>query len=276
MKSPAFSSGGRTSSALARAAFSPPSAASRSRIWAATSLSGLREAGRISSACTAWKPNGVRTGSALISPFFSAKSACSNWGTMSPLLTQPRSPPLSLEPGSSDISRASLPRSSPALARLIASATFARARSSASLPPVSPTRISRCTAVHLGRRLELLDVLGVVLLDLGVADLRRHVLGHDRHVLDLPALGLLELVGVALEVLGHLVGAGGGRGRPAAPARPSPSPRALLLGASPTPARPRGRSRRMPPTTRRWTLRMVRKRRSSCSASTPRTWRKRR
>ncbi len=59
---------------------------------------------------------------------------------MSPCLTQSRSPPRSLEPGSSETSRASLAKSSPAFARRMTSAILARALSSASLPPVSPTR----------------------------------------------------------------------------------------------------------------------------------------
>src|SRR2546426_341655 len=113
----------------------------------------------------AWYPNGVRTGSGDTSPFFSSKTACSKAGTISPLPTSPRSPPLSFVPGSSDTSRASLAKSSPALARRMTSAIFAFALSSASLPPVSL----------------LFALLHVGLLDLGVRDL--HAAAH--RVLDL-------------------------------------------------------------------------------------------
>ena len=140
MKSFAARSGTRSSSALALAARSPASADSRLLICGATSFTGLRPPSWISIALIAWKPNGVRTGSGDISPFFNAKSACSNCGTISPLPTRPRSPPRGAVAGSSEISCASLPKSAPAFARRMTSAILARALSSPSLPPVSGTR----------------------------------------------------------------------------------------------------------------------------------------
>src|SRR5207248_2738236 len=75
----------RTSSAFAFAARSAASALRRSRICAATSLSGVFPPGCTSVTLIAWKPKGVRTGSAEISPGFIANAACSNCGTISPL-----------------------------------------------------------------------------------------------------------------------------------------------------------------------------------------------
>src|SRR5262249_50545098 len=56
--------------------------------------------------------------------------------------TKPRSPPCTALALSSATSRASLPKSSPARARLITSATLAFAALSASLPPTGGTRTS--------------------------------------------------------------------------------------------------------------------------------------
>src|SRR5439155_1698200 len=132
----------------ARRLLCPPrgSAWSLSRIGAAASFSGFLPPARTSSTLTAWKPKGVRTGSGEISPFFNAKRPCSNCGTISPGRTQPRSPPFGAEPGSSEASRASLAKSSPAFARRMTSVILALALSSPSLPPVSGTRASTCAA----------------------------------------------------------------------------------------------------------------------------------
>ena len=142
MKSFAAKSFGRISSARAVITFSAASASSLARICAATSFSGFLPASRTSRTLIAWKPNDVRTGSGEIAPFFNAKSACSNGGTISPRRTQPRSPPFGAEPGSSELSLASLAKSPPAFARRMTSATLARALSSPSLPPASGTRTS--------------------------------------------------------------------------------------------------------------------------------------
>src|SRR2546428_32992 len=144
VKSFAAKSFGRISSARAVITFSAASASSLARICAATYFSRFLPGSRTSRILIAWKPNGVRTGSGEISPFFNAKSARSNCGIISPRRTQPRSPPLGAEPGSSELSLASLAKSPPAFARRMTSATLARALSSASLPPASGTRASTC------------------------------------------------------------------------------------------------------------------------------------
>ncbi len=119
---------------------------SLARIWGATSFTGFRPPSRISSTRITWKPNWVRTGAGATWPCLSAKAASSNCETTWPLVIQPRSPPRAAVPGSSEDSFASFPKSSPALARRIRSAAFARALSSPSLPPVSGTRISTWAA----------------------------------------------------------------------------------------------------------------------------------
>jgi len=144
MKSAAARSGGLTCAALSCAARSAASVCRRSRICAATSLRGFFAASRISVTLITWNPAGDRTGSADSSPFFNANAARSKSGSVCPPATQPSSPPLGAEPGSSEFSRATFAKSSPPLTRLRSSAALTRARSSASLPPVSGMRTRMC------------------------------------------------------------------------------------------------------------------------------------
>ena len=114
----------------------------------------------------------MRTGSGEISPFFNANSACSNWGTISPLPTSPRSPPRGAVPESSRDLLGQLGEVLPGL------------RPADGVGDLGPRLVLRLAAARLGHADEDVrrrapgagsrtpDVLGVVLLDLRVGDRR--------------------------------------------------------------------------------------------------------
>jgi hypothetical protein len=93
------------------------------RISVMTSLS------RRSSTSRICQPNWLRTG-VDISPAGVLAMVFSNSGTICPLTVQPRSPPSAAEPMSSEYSRASVAKSSPASMRAFSSAARSRACSS--------------------------------------------------------------------------------------------------------------------------------------------------
>ena len=217
MKSDAAWSGGRSSSAFALGHAIPRLGRQAGRgSAAATSFRGLRPPSWMSTTLIAWKPNGVRTGSGVTSPFFSAKSAFSNSGTISPLPTQPQV--------------AAARRRRRILGDLLRQLAEVRAglRPPDDVDDLGARLVLRVAAPGLGdtredvggadlaRGLELAGVLGVVLLDLRVGRRRREVLRVQGHVLHAAPVGLAKLVGVLREVGGELlvggVGAGDDRG----------------------------------------------------------------
>src|SRR5207244_1678075 len=178
VKSFAASSFGRISAARAVITFSAASASSLARICAATSFSGFLPASRTSRTLIAWKPNGVRTGSGEIAPFFNAKSACSNCGTISPRRTQPRSPPFGADPGPSKWSLPVLPNRRPPSARRMPSPPLAVAFPSPSFPPARARAPGR-RRPELDQRPRRTDLLAAQ--DEGVLDFRGRDLHAARH-----------------------------------------------------------------------------------------------
>ena len=182
-----------------------------------------------------WYPNSDFTGSGASSPTCSAKLASSKAGSIIPLLTHPRSPPLSALPGSSGMflrqfrEVRSVPQLSQDLLRLATRALGFLLR----LVDCHEQDVAHLDTLGL---FESVLVLGIVEFDLGVADLvlRRRSCRVDRNQLERSTFRVAIAQAIRIEVrLATALRSGtrGPRGRPRPPLPIRSGPRRSARGS---------------------------------------------